>query len=162
MAELFEAAQPFEISSPVIFDVPPQTAQTNIINASQVDQFKIRPDRQFIRQNTLSAATASRNISSDKSFFITKIMLGLDTTNSTPGTWFSGYTTLVSSGATVESIFILRNGTSTSVFKDFKNIDFNPPLFINTQNGRIQFTLAQTGLVAPDIFQYTVIGFFVD
>lgn len=162
MADLFEAAQPFEISSPVIFDVPPQTSQTNVINAEAVNQYQIRGDRQFIRQNALSATTASRNITSDKNFYVTKIMLGLDTTNSTPGTWFSAYTTLVSSGATVESIFVLRNGTSTSVFKDFKNIDFNPPLFINTQNGRIQLTLAQTGLVAPDIFQYTVIGFFAD
>lgn len=160
MAELFEAAQPFEISSPVIFDVPPQTAQSNVISDQKVNQYSIRPDRQFIRQNALSSAIPARSITNAKSFFITKIILSGDTTNSSPGVWI--YLDTAQGAALVETIATLRYGTNTTVFKTVYDLDFNPPLFINTQNGAVSFRLTQVNLNAADVIQYTVIGFFVD
>ena len=160
MAELFEAAEPFEISSPVIFDVPPQTAQSNVINNQSVNQYSIRPDRQFIRQNALSSAISSRSITNAKSFFITKIIISGDTTNSTPGVWL--YLDTAQGASMLESIAVLRYGTNTTVFKTVYDLNFNPPLFINTQNGLVSFRLQCSAINALDVIQYSVIGFFVD
>lgn len=157
MSELFEAAKPFELESPVVFDVPPQTAQSNVIKDAAVNEFSIRPDRQFIYQNTLSSAVTSRNFTSSKNFYITKILIAFDSPGSDP--WFT--MTLDSAGGTILTYFLFRVRTSANA-KEFKDINFTTPLYVNTQNGLNYLTLFETLMVVGDIIQFTIFGFYAD
>jgi len=152
--------KPFTIRSNVS-QVPPYTPISNTGNSAEVEQYRIRPDKQFWKQNALSAAVALRNIASNQNFFISKIIFSGDFAISS--TWLYVYLTSVATGATIgDNIVVTRLGTSSAVFKDNRNYDFDPPIYINTALGTVQLTLAQTGMAGADICQYTVFGFFSD
>jgi len=167
MSEEFEAADPFSIKSPVVFDVPPQTAKSNVITEDKEKEYAIRPDKQIFLNAYLGYGTVPFTYHNKKNFAITKIYYcyHLETVGSF-GCMLRIYQADSTTGDSTYNIhlgFLNVNPNDTIPFlEDLRQIDFIKPLIFETANDRFFLQIDLLGEKNYDTVDVYVLGYELD
>jgi len=124
----------FEVTSPVVFDVPPQNS-TNI----QVDTSNLiytRPDKQKFFQFYLTQGDPVARLITKKNIFITKIMRSDQCQAAVGARTFRIFDYSTITGSANHNYILKFIGQTAGQARREWESDFNPPLFIDMQDGK--------------------------
>lgn len=157
------SAKPFVVRSNVQ-GVPPQTYVSNTQPVANVEQYSVRPDKQFLKHFLFTDPEPIMTIRGSQNFMITKILFTAQLT-SYSAVRFVRVFTVKPTGSQSDFFFMFHAPLSSSVQdldNKFRNIDFNPPLFVNMEGGNRYFQVDVTALAESDTIPFTIFGFFLD
>jgi len=170
MPDEFDVSDPFSISSPVVFDVPPQTAQSNVTTQDRTKEYSIRPDKQIFLNAYFGFGTVPFTYHNTKNFVITKIYYMYDmitafvvpcvlriyrvnsaTSDPEPNIHL-GFLTVDDTDPTLTGAF----------YQGLRQLDFHHPYYFDTKNDTFYLQIDLLGEGVHDTVDVYVMGYEVD